>query len=335
MIEARVRARRIACQVRAAHYLPQVMATQAAFSTAVLRASLVAPIALLLPQLGVGATLEGRVQYPGRAIPAATVYARNTETAALHSLALRRNEATFRFELPPGKYWVFVRPAEPGLTELYGAHTSYSTCRQRPAHLVDACTDHAILEVEVGTTPRRAPLELDDWFLDEGSAAALDRILGTAPPAPDEAGLGRPRFSEYRTAAGAPLGAVKLDLPPGSKAAGFARELKSAAEGGANFAASFAIARLACGAGCEQVAVVDLTDGAVVFPETLAKVPTTLPCRANEALSWRDDSRLLEFTHHDDETIVTDYLLWDAERHTFTTLAQYRRNLERFCGGTD
>lgn len=157
MIEARVRARRIACQVRAAHYLPQVMATQAAFSTAVLRASLVAPIALLLPQLGVGATLEGRVQYPGRAIPAATVYARNTETAALHSLALRRNEATFRFELPPGKYWVFVRPAEPGLTELYGAHTSYSTCRQRPAHLVDACTDHAILEVEVGTTPRRAP----------------------------------------------------------------------------------------------------------------------------------------------------------------------------------
>ena len=99
--------------------------------------------ALFLPSAAPAATLEGRILYPGRAIPAATVYARNVESEVLHRAALGRNEASFRLELPAGSYWIFVRPEEPGLRELYGAHTRYSRCRQNPSPLTDTCSDHA------------------------------------------------------------------------------------------------------------------------------------------------------------------------------------------------
>ncbi len=305
------------------------MATQAACSPAVCAGVLVA--ALLQSSPAAAVALDGRILYPGRGVPAATVYARNVETAALHAQVLPRNEDTFRFELPAGKYWVFVRPSEPGLTELYGAFSRYSVCRLQPDHLVETCVDHSLQDVEVGGATRPAPLVLDDWFLDDAAAAELDRILGTAPPAPDEAELGRPRFSEYRATAEAP-GEVKLDLPAGSKAASFARELRGALARGANFAGAFAIVRLACDAECVQIALVDFSDGSVVFPESLARVSTVLPCRTDRVLSWREDSRLLELTRRDAETIVTDYLLWDAARRSFSTLAQYRRNPDRFCG---
>lgn len=320
---------------RATHYRPQVMATQAAPRLRIPPASLAAALALL-SQAGPAATLEGRITFPGRAMPAATVYARNIESAELHQASLGRNEAAFRMELPAGKYWVFVQPREPGLTELYGAHTRYSVCRRQPSHVIDACNDHALQEVEVTTARRPAALEVDDWFLDDSAAATLDRILGTAPAAPDQAELGRPRFSEYRSSVPATLMAdPKLVLPAGSKAAPFARELTEAAERGVNFASVFALTRLPCGDDCEQVALVDLGNGTVVFPESLAQLSTALPCRSHEVLDYRDDSRLLEFTHREAESVVTDYLLWDGTRHDFTLLAQYRRNLERFCGSPE
>lgn len=306
------------------------MATQAACSPAVCAGVLVA--ALLQSSPAAAAALDGRILYPGRGVPAATVYARNVETAALHAQVLPRNEATFRFDLPAGKYWVFVRPSEAGLTELYGAFSRYSVCRLQPDHLVETCVDHSLQEVAVGAATRPAPLIIDDWFLDDASAAELDRILGTTPPEPDDAELGRPRFSEYRATAEAP-GEVRLDLPAGSRAATFARELRTAAARGANFAGAFAIVRLPCEADCEQIALLDFSDGSVTFPESLARVPTALPCRADRVFSWRDDSRLLELTRRDGQTmIVTDYLLWDPARRSFSTLAQYRRNLDRFCG---
>lgn len=319
--------------VRACHYRPQVMSTQATTH----RASAVAFIAalLLFAQAGSAATLEGRIAFPGRELPAATVYAHNVANAELHQAELRRNEATFRMELPAGKYWVFVQPREPGLTELYGAHTRYSVCRRQPAHLSEACNDHALQEVDVAAGRSPTLLEVDDWFLDESAAQALDRILGTAPAAPDQAELGRPRFSEYRAAAPAVLPAdVKLRLPEGGKAAAFTTELAAAVQKGVTFAAVFALARLRCGEACEQVALVDLSDGTVLFPETLTQVSTSLPCRAHEVLGYRDDSRLLEFTHREADAVVTDYLLWDNARADFTLLAQYRRSAERFCAST-
>ncbi|HEU4529778.1 MAG TPA: hypothetical protein VFR59_01285, partial [Steroidobacteraceae bacterium] len=109
-------------------------------------------------------------------------------------------------------------------------------------------------------------------------------------------------------------------------------ELTSAAAKGTNFAGSFALVRLSCGEDCEQVAIVDLGSGAVSFPEALAQVRSTLPCRQDDRLAFREDSRLLEFTRGQGEAVVTDYLLWDLERGSFSPLAQYRRSAARFCG---
>jgi hypothetical protein len=306
------------------------MATQAASPSTSF--ALAALCALIFPAHAPAATLEGRILYPGRAIPAATVYARNLESTALHRAALQRNEATFRFELPAGRYWIFVRPEEPGLRELYGAHTRYSRCRQNPSPLVESCADHALQEVEIAPNAKRVALEIDDWFLEDTSAAALDAILGSATSAEDQAELGRPRFSEYRASAGAVAGELALDLPSQGPGAQYASELTSAAAKGANFAGSFALVRLPCGGGCEQVAVVDLAHGSVWFPKALAQVPATLPCRPDDRLAFREDSRLLEFTRLQGESVVTDYLLWDAERGALNPLAQYRRSAARFCG---
>jgi hypothetical protein len=43
---------------------------------------------------------------------------------------------------------------------------------------------------------------------------------------------------------------------------------------------------------------------------------------------------LLELTRREGEFVITDSLLWDADKRVFTPLAQYRRSLERFCAGT-
>lgn len=306
------------------------MPTQAAAPSPAL--ALAALGALLLTGLASAATLEGRILYPGRAIPAATVYARNIESDALHRASLTRNEATFRFDLPAGRYWIFVRPEEPGLRELYGAHTRYSRCRQNPSPLVETCADHALQDVEVTAGTKRVVLEVDDWFLDDTSAAALDAVLGAATAAEDEAELGRPRFSEYRVSTIAATGEIRLDLPTEGPGAQHARELNSAAAKGTNFAGSFALVRLSCGEDCEQVAIVDLGSGALSFPEALAQVRSTLPCRQDDRLAFREDSRLLEFTRAQGEAVVTDYLLWDLERGSFSPLAQYRRSAARFCG---
>lgn len=313
------------------HYLPQVMATQAASPSPQVCASVLALAALAFSPFATAVTLEGRVHFPGRSLPASTVHAHNIESAALHTKTLKRDESSFRFDLPAGKYWVFVQPLESGLTELYGAHTRHSICRHQPTQPIDACADHGLQEVDLTSGRSASVIEVDDWFLDDATAQVLDRILGAAPSA-DPAELGRPRFSEYRASQVTPMAEVKLVLPAGGKAAGFARELNAAARAGVTFAGVYALARLGCGNDCEQVALIDLTNGTVLFPEQLAQVSTTLPCRAHEVLGYRDDSRLLEVTRREAGSIATDYLLWDAARRSFTSLAQYRRNPERFCG---
>jgi hypothetical protein len=274
--------------------------------------------------------VEGTVTFPGRTVPAATVYAREIDSGALHETTLRRGQNAFRLELPPGRYWLFMRPNEPGLAELYGAHTRYSACqRQQDAA---ACEDHTLLPIEVAATGKIAATDIDDWFLEEAQAVELDRILG-APGGDNDAELGRPRFSEYRAPSASLPAGVKLNAGAAAqRAAELMPQLEAAAASGANFAGTYNLVQVACGDGCRQVALIDLQHGNVYFPELLARLQGALPCRSEDALSFREDSRLLEYTRRDGEAAVTDYLLWDVERAAFTALAQYRRNLARFCG---
>jgi hypothetical protein len=228
-----------------------------------------------------------------------------------------------------------VRPDEPGLTGLYGGHTTYSLCsRARTEGATVACEEHELAEVDVRTGGEATRVEVDDWLLSDAAALEIDRILGNAPGAIDSAELGRPRFSEYRVAR-VSTAPPQVDVASDPRAAGLASLLQEAAASGSNFAGRFTLVRFACGEQCEQVAVIDQSNGAVSFPDQLAQVFSDLPCRTERALEFRDDSRLLEFTRREGEFVSTDSLLWDVDKRVFTSLAQYRRSLERFCAGAE
>lgn len=267
-------------------------------------------------------------------MPAATIYARNIASGALHETAIRRGETTFEMELPAGRYWLFMRPLEPGLLELYGGRTRYSECRDRsPPAGENACTDHALLEIDVPATGTVAALHIDDWLLEETQAQELDRILGSSPNLTDGAELGRPRFSEYRAVVAEVHGAVRPELKNDPRAGVLASQLAAAAAAAPNFAGAFSLVRSGCGEDCEQIAILDRVTGAIHFPEQLARVATAPPCHGERSLEFRDDSRLMEYTRRDGDSVVTDYLLWDVERRDFSVLVQYRRSLEHYCIG--
>ena len=288
-------------------------------------------ILALAPALACAGTISGHIAFPGRDVPEATVYAYNPDTQTQLSQSVRRGEARFSFDLPAGRYWIFVRPEEPGLAGLYGAHTQFSACRHAaPPGAATDCTDHAIRTVDLESQGELNNIEVDDWMLSDEAAAELDRVLGGATPGDERSELGRPRFSEYRVPAVTLPAAVTVN--PGSEAHVADREqLEAAAHAGHNFAGTFSLARLGCGTDCEAVAIIDLRSGAVAYPEQLAHISGSLPCRAGGGIAFRDDSRLLEYTRREGETAVTDYLLWDPAQRTFSVIAQYRRSLARFC----
>ncbi len=279
-------------------------------------------------------TVDGRIAFPGRSLPAAIVYLRNLDSLALHQHALKRGATEFSIEVPAGRYWIFARPDEPGLTQLYGAHTQFSLCR-RAGGGEDAveCADHGLAQVDVPDDSAVTLVEVDDWMLSEEAATELDGILGDAAPAIDSAELGRPRFSEYRVPRSTDTLTTQPDFSSVPRTAPFAAQLQEAALAGSNFAGRFTLVRVPCGERCTQVAIIDQASGAVSFPDALSQGLGTLPCRNERGLDFRDDSRLLEFTHREAVDVVTDYLLWDAEQGRFAPLAQYRRSLERFCAG--
>lgn len=295
--------------------------------------SIAGTLACLAVSGALAETVSGRIAFPGRSLPASVVYLRNLDGDAIHPLALKRGEAEFSLDVPPGRYWVFVSPDEPGLSGLYGGHTQYSLCRQaRAEKATAACEDHSLAEVVVPAGGEPVRIVVDDWLLSEASASEIDRILGGTAGAIGSAELGRPRFSEYRVARVDTV-PPQIDVASDPRAAALADRLQEAAAAGSNFAGRFVLLRFSCGERCEQAAVIDLSSGAVSFPEQLSQILGDLPCHTERALEFRDDSRLLELTRRDGEFAITESLLWDADKRGFMPLAQYRRSLERFCAG--
>ncbi len=295
----------------------------------------VAVLATLVSSTSWPGTVDGRISFPGRTPPAATVYLRALDGLSLHKQALRRGETEYSIEVPGGRYWIFARPDEPGLAELYGAHTQFSLCsRDAAGGEAAACADHGLAVVEVPAGTDAVRVDIDDWMLSEEIAAQLEGLLGAAPAALDGGELGRPRFSEYRVPPSPGLPATALDLASEPRAAPFAAQLEEGALAGSNFSGRFTLMRVVCGDQCTRVAIVDRTNGAITLPDALSQGLGSLPCRAERELDFREDSRLLEFTRRDAEAVVTDYLLWDPEQRKLAPLAQYRRSLERFCAGT-
>jgi len=295
-------------------------------------------LAAMSPGAGGGAcagTIAGTVSFPSQVVPAMTVYASDLDTSRIHTVPLARGQVNFTVEVPPGRYLVFLAPNEPGAPDVYGAFTRYSQCAPRTAP-DGTCEDHALVPVAVTAKAPHAAVTIDDWYLTDDIADQLDRIRGAAgdrSPAPKEP-LSAPRFSEYPIEsyeAGAP---PKIDFGP-SELSQEDRELAEAAlAGGPNFAGHVTVALTSCGAACGRVLLIDWRSGAVQElppPGSRDESQGTLPCRIDEALQFRRDSRLLSLTRSEDGAVVTRYYVWNQNSAAPLRGGDYRRPSQAFC----
>ena len=292
---------------------------------------LLLPLLLALVAAAAGARalpVSGRLASPAGSVPALTVYAWSLGAAKLYSVATEEGQASFTLDLPPGRYYLFAAPLEPGAPPVYGAYTAYAACMHEPAHA--DCQDHALRTLAVGRQPP-APVELTDWYLDEPVTQSLDRILGRREEAPPEAELAAPRFSEYPAA---PAPATRATELAGAEPARLERDrdaLAPALAGAPNFAGRGALVRLGCGSGCEAVALIDLPSGRVDYPPPLAQLPAPDACAPGEALRFRRDSRLLTVTEGREHARVTRYFVWDPEHGSLKLVATLSSALEEQC----
>ena len=277
-------------------------------------------------------TIEGAVAFPSQTVPSMTVYAAELETSRLHTVQLARGQTAFTVEVPPGRYLLFLAPNEPGAPDIYGAYTRYSVCAP---HDVDGqCNDHSLLPVTVaGKTPH--VVTVDDWYLTDDIAGQIDRILDAAAGGARFASepLSAPRFSEYPSESFERTAAPRIDFS-GSDLSEQDRDIvQRALSGGPNFAGHVTVTLTSCGLGCGRVVLVDWSNGAI--QELAAKNPgdeaqRTLPCRAEEALLYRLDSRLLSVTRARGASIVTQYFVWNR-KGTPMRGGEYQRSAQAFC----
>jgi hypothetical protein len=277
-------------------------------------------------------TIAGTVSFPSQVVPSMTVYASDLDTSRIHTVQLARGQVSFTVEVPPGRYLVFLAPNEPGAPDIYGAFTRYSQCAP---HADDGtCGDHALTPVAVTAKAPRAAVIIDDWYLTDDIAEQLDRIRSAAGDRPPKEPLSAPRFSEYPSEpyeAGAP---PKIDFGPSELSQGDRELAEAALAGGPNFAGHVTVTLTSCGAACGRVLLIDWHSGTVQElppPGSRADSQGTLPCRTDEALQFRRDSRLLSLTRPEGGAVVTQYYVWSRNSAAPLRGGEYRRPSQTFC----
>jgi hypothetical protein len=302
-------------------------------SSVVVRLSLAAAVSLGLCAGAGAATIEGVVAFPSRLVPSMTVYASEVETSRIHTAPLARGQTNFTLELPPGRYLVFLSPNEPGAPNVYGAFTRYSLCS--PHDTDGQCEDHTLIPVAVAAKSARISVTIDDWYLTDEVAAQIDRIRGVADigAARDPEAFGAPRFSEYPSESLETPAAPKLDFS-GREVSEEEREMVMRALGpGPNFAGHLTATVTRCGPGCSRLLLVDWTTGAIHgLPAQPAAAETQeLPCRPDEALLFRRDSRLMSVSRVRGTTVVTQYYVWNQKTAALVQSVEYQRTPQTFC----
>jgi hypothetical protein len=278
----------------------------------------------------VAGEIEGAVTFPSQPVPSMTVYASDLDTLKMHSVQLVRGQANFTVEVPPGRYVVFLAPNEPGSPDVYGAYTEYCRCAPRD---IGSCEDHALVPVTITAKAPRAAVTIDDWYLTDAVAEQIDHIRGVAAGVPFEP-LSAPRFSEYPSAPFDGSAKPKVDYE-GSELTEEDREIvEHALSSGPNFAGHVTVTSTKCGPACGRLVLVDWRNGAIqeLPPQDPgALMQGTLPCRADEALVFRRDSRLLSITRARGTAVVTQYYVWSQKNAALVQSGEYQRTSQTFC----
>ena len=293
---------------------------------------------LLLPAVGslalsagaAAGTIDGTVAFPGEQTPSMTVYASDVDTSRVHSVQLTRGQSNFTVEVPAGRYLVFLAPNEPGAPNVYGAYTEYSLCTP---HDVDGkCEDHSLVPVVVSARTPHGAVAIDDWYLSDDVAGQIDRIRGAAASFYSEP-LSAPRFSEYPSAPFDVAAAPKIDLSGELSEENRALVQQSLANG-PNFAGHVTATLTRCGPTCGRLALIDWRSGTVQElsgQHQPGDIQGTLPCRSEETLLIRRDSRLLSVTKTRGTAVVTQYYVWNPKNSALVLCAEYQRSSQTFC----
>jgi hypothetical protein len=296
-----------------------------------MRSSVAAIASLSLSVAGRAAIIEGAVTFPSQFVPPMRVYVYELDTSHIRSVQIAEGQASFRVEVPAGRYNVFLAPVEPGAPNVYGAYTQYSLCSE---HETDAnCQDHNLVIVTLSAKAPRAAVKIDDWYLTDDIAGQIDHMRGIATNATSEP-LSAPRFSEY------PIPRIDIPAAPPSPAVDFGDSALSAEErdnvlqalaGGPNFAGHLSAVLTRCGTSCAHVVLIDWRSGAVLEPPSLAQIQGTLPCRSDEALLFRRDSRLLSISRTRGAAVLTSYYVWSPTHASLELSAEYETTAQAFC----
>ncbi len=290
-------------------------------------------------------TIAGTVIFPTRFVPSMTVYVSELDTSRLRSVQLARGQANFTVAVPSGRYLVFLAPNEPGAPNIYGAYTRYSLCAPRDGD--GGCADHALVAVAVTAKAPHASVTIDDWYLTEQIAQQIDRIRGAAAAGGfDSEPLSAPRFSEYPSE---PFAAAGLPAATGlSSAAGLPKVdfggsdlseenrgiVERALSSGPNFAGHVTAALTRCGPACSRLVLIDWNTGAIVglpLQHLHAEIEGALPCRPEDAVVFRRDSRLLSVSRVQGTMVVTQYYVWNQKSAALAQSGEYRRSSQTFC----
>lgn len=277
-------------------------------------------------------SIDGAIVFPSRLIPSMTVYATDVDSSRVRTLQLVRGQTRFSVEVPAGRYLMFLAPNEPGAPNIYGAYTQYSLCT---LHDAGECDNHALLEIAVTAKARRSAVTIDDWYLTDDIAEQIDRIRGIAVgAAAGSEPLSAPRFSEYPSAPFDASVPPKVDLGSSELSEEDRAMVQTALENGPNFAGHVTATLTSCGLACGHVVLVDWLNGTVremAAPEQRSETQPTLPCRPEEALLFRRDSRLLMVTRVRGAAVVTQYFVWNQNSAALLSSGEYHRTSQTFC----
>jgi hypothetical protein len=277
-------------------------------------------------------SIDGAISFPSRFVPPMTVYAADLDSSRVRTLQLARGQTNFSVDVPPGRYRVFLAPNEPGAPNIYGAYTQYSLCAIQDT---GNCENHALVEVAISAKTRHSAVTIDDWYLSDDIAEQIDRIRGVASSgASDSEPLSAPRFSEYPSAASERLLPPKIDVGGGELSEEDRAILRAALINGPNFAGQVTATLTSCGLACGRLLLVDWRSGTLrqlAEPNPPTETPAALPCRLDEALQFRRDSRLLIMTRVRGAAVITGYFVWNPNNAALVPRGEYQRTSQTFC----